>query len=68
MEQFFGRNLPQANLIFLVSLVVMVVGFGFMLYGMRLGLSNPATLSTSYLAGAFGALSEFIGVTFLVVL
>ena len=67
MEQFFGRNLLQANLIFVVSLIVMVVGFGFVVYGIRLGLSNPAALSTSYLAGAFGALSEFIGVTFLVV-
>jgi hypothetical protein len=67
MEQYFGRNLRQANLIFAVSLVVMVVGFGFVVYGIKLGLSNPAALSTSYLAGAFGALSEFIGVTFLVV-
>jgi hypothetical protein len=67
MEQFFGRNLLQANLIFVVSLVVMAVGFGFVVYGIKLGLSNPAALSTSYLAGAFGALSEFIGVTFLVV-
>jgi len=48
-----------------------LAGGGLRVRGLRhesnLGHANSAALKTPYLAGAFGALSELIGVTFVVV-
>jgi hypothetical protein len=80
LEQYFDRNLSQINYIFWLSVIVMVVGFGFILFGISQTLtpitrdiSNNTMLYTaqnnnftSALVGSIaGIITEFIGATFL---
>ena len=67
-SQRVGRH-PQGMTCFAVPSCL--AGGGLRVRGLRhesnLGHANSAALKTPYLAGAFGALSELIGVTFVVV-
>ncbi len=80
LEQYFDRNLSQINYIFWLSVIVMVVGFGFILFGISQTLipipketgSNiqETTAQTNNLTPALvgsiaGIITEFIGATFL---
>jgi hypothetical protein len=67
LEAYFDRNLSQVRMIFFVAVFVMVVGFGFILWGVSRGVSNPESIKTSYLAAISGIITEFIGVTFMVI-
>lgn len=80
LEQYFDRNLSQINYIFWLSVIVMVVGFSFILFGISQTLipipkeigSNiqEATTQTNNITPALvgsiaGIITEFIGATFL---
>ena len=67
LEAYFDRNLSQVRMIFLVAVGVMVVGFSFVLWGVMLAISNPASTRTSYVAAVSGIVTQFIGVTFMVI-
>jgi hypothetical protein len=67
LEAYFDRNLSQVRMIFFVAVFVMIVGFGFILWGVSHGVTNPESLKTSYLAAVSGIITEFIGVTFMVI-
>jgi len=67
LEAYFDRNLSQVKMIFFVAVAVMVVGFGFVLWGVMLAISNPAAVKTSYIAAISGIIAQFIGVTFMVI-
>ena len=67
LEAYFDRNLSQVRMIFFVAVFVMMVGFGFILWGVSHGVTNPESLKTSYLAAISGIITEFIGVTFMVI-
>jgi hypothetical protein len=67
LEAYFDRNLSQVRMIFFVAVFVMIVGFGFILWGVGHGVSNPDSIKTSYLAAISGIITEFIGVTFMVI-
>jgi hypothetical protein len=66
LEAYFDRNLMQVFMIFPVAIVVMLVGFGFVLWGVRLAIADPRQ-STSWIAAISGVITEFIGVTFMVI-
>jgi len=54
-------------MIFAVAVVVMVVGFIFIMWGVSHAISKPESIQTSYLAAISGIITEFIGVTFMVI-
>lgn len=67
LEAYFDRNLSQVQMIFFVAVAVMVVGFVFILWGVNLAITKPEVIKTSYIAAASGIITEFIGVTFMVI-
>src|SRR5579864_3792770 len=67
LEAYFDRNLSQVRMIFFVAVPVMVVGFAFVMWGVTLAISKPDSIKTSYIATISGIITEFIGVTFMVI-
>jgi len=67
LEAYFDRNLSQVRMIFFVAVAVMVVGFAFVMWGVTLAISKPEYIKTSYVAAISGIITEFIGVTFMVI-
>ncbi len=66
LEAYFDRNLMQVFSIFLVAIFAMFVGFGFVLWGVWLAIKTPGQ-NTSWIAAISGIITEFIGVTFMVI-
>jgi len=66
LEAYFDRNLTQVLLIFVVAIFAMLVGFGFVLWGVTLAIRHPEQ-NTSWIAAISGIITEFIGVTFMVI-
>lgn len=67
LEAYFDRNLSQVRMIFYVAVGVMVIGFGFILWGVTIAIRKPEFIKTSYIAAISGIITEFIGVTFMVI-
>ena len=66
LEAYFDRNLMQVFMIFVVAIFVMLVGFGFVLWGVWLAIKTPGQ-NTAWIAAISGIITEFIGVTFMVI-
>jgi hypothetical protein len=66
LEAYFDRNLSQVFAIFTVAIFVMLVGFGFVLWGVWLAIKTPGQ-NTAWIAAISGIITEFIGVTFMVI-
>jgi hypothetical protein len=71
-ELYIDRNLSQINYIFWLSVVVMLMGFGIILFGISRAFtpvatidSAPTTISPAVLGTLAGIITEFIGATFL---
>jgi len=67
LEAYIERNFRQVGSIFRLSIVVMLVGFGFILYSTWLALSNSDSVSIAIVGSVAGVVTEFIGATFLFV-
>jgi putative ubiquitin-RnfH superfamily antitoxin RatB of RatAB toxin-antitoxin module len=67
LETYFDRNLDQVRMIFFVAVAVMVVGFGFVLWGIQLAIRNPESVKIAIVASASGILTQFIGLTFMAI-
>lgn len=67
LEAYFDRNLSQVRMIFYVAVGVMVIGFAFILWGVAIAIRKPEFIKTSYSAAISGIITEFIGVTFMVI-
>ena len=68
LESYFRRNLSQITWIFWLSVTVMMVGFGIIIWGISqsIHLSNsPSTIAPAVIASLAGIITEFIGATFL---
>lgn len=69
LEEYFDRNLQQINLIFILSISVMFIGFGLILYGIFIAFSIDERKTTgdtiTLVSAAAGIVTEFIGATFL---
>jgi hypothetical protein len=65
LEEYFNRNLAQITLIFWLSLVVMVIGFGIIIWGITQSSKSPNYFLPGIIAGVTGVLTEFIGATFI---
>jgi len=66
LEAYFDRNLMQVLLIFIVAIFAMLVGFGFVLWGVWIAIKTPGQ-NTAWIAAVSGIITEFIGVTFMVI-
>jgi hypothetical protein len=67
LESYLDRNLAQVRSIFWLTLLVMLCGFAFVLYGLLKAFETPETLPVSIVASASGVLISFIGGSFLLV-
>jgi len=67
LEAYFNRNLSQINYIFWLSVLVMLVGFGIIVWGISQAIQHPDSLLVAAIAGIAGIITEFIGATFLFV-
>lgn len=64
LEAYFDRNLSQVNMIFWISVAVMLVGFGFII--VSLSLAQPGNSQRTNVVGVVaGIITEFIGATFM---
>ncbi|MFN8546598.1 MAG: hypothetical protein U0527_01150 [Candidatus Eisenbacteria bacterium] len=67
LESYLNRNLGQVRSIFWLTAIVMLVGFGFVLYGVERAFDAPDRLHVAMVASASGVLISFIGGSFLIV-
>ena len=67
LEAYFNRNLAQIRSIYTLSVIVMIVGFTFILGSIWLAIQNISNIAPAVVAAAAGVITEFIGATFLFV-
>ena len=67
LEAYFDRNLVQVNLVFWVAVLVVSVGFGFVLSGIVLCFRDPSHIGSPLVAAISGLITQFIGATFMVI-
>ncbi len=65
LESYFNRNLSQITYIFWLSVGVMVIGFGIIVWGIYQSIKLPGILAPAAIATVAGIITEFIGATFL---
>lgn len=65
LEAYFSRNLIQITAIFWLSVAVMVVGFGIIIWGISQTIQSPDSVVPAAIATGAGVITEFIGATFL---
>jgi len=66
LESYLNRNLKQVRSIFWLTVLVMLVGFTLIGYGVYKVYENPASLNASLISTISGVIVSFIGATFLV--
>lgn len=67
LERYLDRNLNHGIWIFALTLLVMLCGFSFVVYGLQRALENPDRLPIAVVASASGVLISFIGGSFLLI-
>ena len=67
LESYLNRNINQVRSIFWLTSLVMIVGFGFIGFGIIKAFETPETLTPALLSSISGLLINFIGATFLVI-
>jgi hypothetical protein len=67
LENYFDRNLGQVKMVFYVAVAVMAAGFGFVLWGIKLSFLQPDHVAIAIIASASGVITQFIGLTFMVI-
>jgi len=67
LESYLTRNLSQVKSIFALSVFVMLVGFGLIIYGSIMVFQDPKNLNGSIVVAISGLIVNFIGATFLIV-
>ncbi len=67
LESYLDRNLSQVRSIYWLTLLVMFVGFGFILYGLYNAFQFPDKLPVSIVASASGVVVSLIGGSFLLI-
>jgi len=65
LESYFNRNLFQIASIFWLSVAVMIVGFGIIIWGISHAIQSQNSIVPATIAGIAGVITEFIGATFL---
>ena len=67
LEAYFDRNLFQVNQVFWLAVVMMIVGFGFVLAAVMMSLNHSEVTPAAKVAALSGIIIQFIGATFVVI-
>lgn len=67
LEEYFNRNLSQVRYVFYIAVGVMLAGFGFIIWGLRLAVVTPERFTAAIIGAASGVITQFIGVTFMMI-
>ncbi len=67
LQAYFNRNLSQVTLIFWLTVVIMIVGFMIIVFGIVFALQTPQSNLPAIIAVLAGVITEFVGATFLLV-
>jgi TRADD-N domain-containing protein len=65
LEHYLNRNLSQVRSIYWLCILVMLIGFGFVGYGVYIVYDNPESMNPSILSAVSGILISFLGGSFL---
>jgi hypothetical protein len=65
LEAYFDRNLSQVGMIFGAAIIVMFIGFGFVVWGVELIYARPNDVKPALVASVSGVITQFIGATFI---
>jgi hypothetical protein len=66
LEQYFNRNLDQTRLMFFLALLVMLAGFGLVVWATASAVHQPKVGGGSVVGVIAGVITQFIGATFMV--
>jgi hypothetical protein len=66
LEQYFQRNLDQSRLLFYLALIVMVAGFGLVVWTIMYAIAHSQDVSKALIGVGGGAVTQLIGATFMV--
>ncbi len=67
LQGYLDKNLRQVSAIFYLSVFVMLVGFGLIIFGVFKAFEDPELLNPSILVSCSGIIVNFIGATFLII-
>ena len=67
LESYLNRNLKQIRSIFFLTVLIMIIGFTIITYGIFKVYDNPINFSASILVTCAGILINLIGATFLII-
>lgn len=67
LESYLNRNLTHVKWIFILILLIMIVGFGIIIFGIIKVYDSPSNLKPSIVVTCSGILIEFIAATFLLI-
>jgi Na+/proline symporter len=67
LEKYLDRNLSEVRSIFILTTLVMLAGFGLVLFGLIKAYSDPANFQVSIVGAASGVLLSFVGGSFLLI-
>jgi len=65
LEAYFNRNLTQITSIFWLSVIVLTIGFGIIIWGVTTAINSPNAIAPATIASIAGVITEFVGATFL---
>jgi len=65
LESYFNKNLSQVSQIFWLSVLVMFIGFGIIIWGITQAIQQPNSSLPAVITGLAGVITELIGATFL---
>ena len=65
LSAYFNRNLKQIDLIFKLSVFVMLIGLGLVVLGIVLAYQKPESITVALVGGVAGVITQFIGATFI---
>ncbi|WP_425495803.1 TRADD-N-associated membrane domain-containing protein [Pandoraea bronchicola] len=61
LESYLDRSPSQARSIYLLTMIVMLIGFGFIMFGLYQATQAPDRLAVAVVASASGVIVSFIG-------
>jgi hypothetical protein len=65
LESYFNKNLNQVSSIFWLSVIVLIIGFIIIVWGIAQAIQLPNSTLPSIITGLAGVITEFFGATFL---
>lgn len=65
LNSYYQKNLQQITAIFVLTVIVMLVGFGIIIWGVSASITSESNTLPAIISTISGIITEFIGATFL---